>query len=221
MTDPYVPRWSRRTTLQWLAASSLATSLPRWACARPGSIPAFSAGYGNDPNLKNPIVPWSRTLQPDQLRQAAVLADLILPATATAPAPSSVGVPEFIDEWVSAPYPDQLTDRVVILRGLERLDKEASLQGSRQFVELPDHAREGIVKRIAQRNVPTQALDPFFQRFRFLVVAAYYTTPEGWNDIRYLGNVPLSAYPPITGEERAKLDTALASLGITLAADVP
>jgi len=49
---------------------------------------------------------------------------------------------------------------------------------------------------------------------RFLVVSAYYTTPEGFKDIGYTGNIPLSSYPPITDEERKILDKAFFRLGL-------
>jgi hypothetical protein len=48
-----------------------------------------------------------------------------LPADANSPAASAVGVPAFIDEWVSAPYPDQQQHRGVIRGGLAWLNTEA------------------------------------------------------------------------------------------------
>ena len=49
---------------------------------------------------------------------ATELADLILPAEGDYPAPSKLGTPAFINEWISAPYPDQHRDRVLIVNGL-------------------------------------------------------------------------------------------------------
>jgi hypothetical protein len=45
-------------------------------------------------------------------------------------------------------------------------------------------------------------------------VGAYYTTPEGFRDIGYVGNVPLETYPPISDQERALLEKALSALGL-------
>jgi len=53
----------------------------------------------------------------------------------------------------------------------------------------------------------------FFQRFRFLVVGAYFTTPERFRDIGYVGNVPLESYALMTDKERAILEKALSALG--------
>jgi hypothetical protein len=218
MTD-YLPKLSRRRTLQWMAATSIASALPHGAPAadiqRIESAPVSHA-YGTDPNLKHPVVTWSLIMTPHQLQQTAVLADLILPGSADALAPSALGVPDFINEWVSAPYPDQLQDRAIILEGLTWVDGEATRRGQQLFVELDARAQGEILDDIAPKAPAPQfvAQARFFQRLRFLVVGAYYTTPEGFKDIGYVGNVPLASYPPVTDEERMILDTALAKLGL-------
>src|SRR6202012_4490649 len=79
-------------------------------------------GYGTDPQLTKPEeAPRKRIMTRDQLPTAAILAAYILPANATAPSASALGVPDFVDEWVSAPYPDQVKDRPVIMNGLNAL----------------------------------------------------------------------------------------------------
>ena len=219
MTISYGPRLSRRTTLQWIAASSLAPAWGRWTAVHAGSAASpspVSQGYGTDPNLNNPVVPWSLIMEPHQLQQTAVLADLILPGSATAPAPSAVGIPEFVNEWVSAPYPDQVHDRGVILDGLRWLDAESVRRSQHGFLEADDVARKAILVDIAAKQPAADFVtqSPFFQRFRFLVVGGYYTTPEGFKDIGYIGNVPLASYPPVTDEERQRLDAALSKLDL-------
>ena len=219
MTD-YVPHLSRRTTLQWMAATSIASALPHGAPAadiQRIESTAVPQGYGTDPNLKAPVIPWSLLMTPHQLEQTAVLADLILPGTAAAPAPSAIGVPDFINEWVSAPYPDQLRDRATLFGGLQWLDAEAARRANHGFLELNDALRQSILNDIGQRNPKPPFVDqqPFFQRLRYLIVGAYYTTPEGFKDLGYIGNVPIANYPPITEEERAILDKALITLGLS------
>jgi hypothetical protein len=219
----YAPTVTRRATLEWMATLSVISALPRgsWgAASAPPSPAALSAvtsqGYGTDPNLKAPVVPWSLIMEPHQLLQTAMLADLILPGVATAPAPSALGIPDFVNEWVSAPYPDQLKDRETIFEGLGWIDAESIRRSQRRFIESDEPSRRAIVDDIAQRSpqAPAAEQSAFFQRFRSLVVIAYYTTPEGFLDIGYTGNVPLAAYPPVTDEERAILDDALTKLGL-------
>ena len=50
---------------------------------------------------------------------------MILPRDQLGPAASEVGVVEMIDEWVSAPYPQQQTDRPVVLEGLAWIEAES------------------------------------------------------------------------------------------------
>jgi hypothetical protein len=225
MTD-YVPKLSRRTTLQWMAAASIASGLPHGASALPHGAPADTQriestpvphGYGTDPNLKEPVIPWPLLMTPHQLQQTAILADLILPGTATAPAPSKLGVPDFINEWLSAPYPDQLRDRATLFAGLQWLDAEAARRANRGFIDLNDALRQSIVDDIGQKNLEAPFIEQkqFFQRLRYLIVGAYYTAPEGFKDLGYIGNVPLAQYPPITDEERTILDQALSKLELS------
>jgi hypothetical protein len=218
MTD-YVPKLSRRTSLQWMAATSIASALPHRAPAadiQRIESTAVPLGYGTDPNLKAPVIPWPLLMTPHQLQQTAVLADLILPGTAAAPAPSAIGVPDFINEWVSAPYPDQLRDRETLFGGLRWLDAEAGQRANRGFLELGDALRQSVLNDIGQKSPKPPFIDqqPFFQRLRYLIVGAYYTTPEGFKDLGYIGNAPIANYPPITEEERAILDKALSTLGL-------
>jgi hypothetical protein len=211
----------RRTALQWVMAASALHALPRHAAAGANKIVRYdseSKGYGTDPNLLQPVMPWERTMTPHQLQLTAVLSDLILPGTAGAPAPSVIGIPDFVDEWISAPYPDQRRDRSVILAGLAGLDREATRRWQRGFLELDQQPRRQILETAStsRGNSASPNANGFFRRFRFLVVSAYYTTPEGFRDIGYTGNVAMSTYPAPTKEEIALLDKELGKLGLSM-----
>ena len=52
----------------------------------------------------------------------AALCDVVIPADDRSPSASAVGVTDFIDEFVSAPYPDNVRDGKKILEGLAWLD---------------------------------------------------------------------------------------------------
>ena len=122
--EPYVSKIDRRTALAWVGVVGAATAVgagvvvygPKMGGQR------ITRGYGTDPKLTKPEkAPWSRIMIDVQLQTAAILADFILPASGAAPSASALGVPDFIDEWVSAPYPDQVKDRAVVLNGLNAL----------------------------------------------------------------------------------------------------
>ena len=69
-----------------------------------------AAGTLTDPDMLAPVVPWETVLTDDEMRLVATLADVIIPADDRSPAASAVGVPEYINEFVSAPaHKEQLT----------------------------------------------------------------------------------------------------------------
>lgn len=213
MSDqPYVSKVDRRTALVWLGAVGAAAAADP---ARAGVVvQAASAagvkvqGYGTDPNLLHPVIPWPRTLTKDQLQACAYLCDFILPADGEAPSASMLGVPDFIDEWVSAPYPDQVRDRPGLLEGLAALDKAAWQAGASSFTGATAAQRETILAALPK------ALPTFFKRFRGLVVGAYYTTHEGFKDIGYIGNVARLSDPGPSAEVKAHLERELKKLGL-------
>src|SRR4051794_13002432 len=71
---------------------------------------AFGAPFGGDPNLHSKAITWDRILTDGEMKSVTLLCDTIIPADEKSPAASAVGVPDFINEWVSAPYPTQVED---------------------------------------------------------------------------------------------------------------
>jgi hypothetical protein len=191
---------SRRTTIKWLAATMAAAGpgcstsgrfvgeeippAPNVEASLLGTATApGNLGYGGDPDLLNPTVPWPRTMTEAQLNATAALGDLILPADDLSPAASAIGVHEFIDEWVSAPYPDQRIDRVLILEGLEWLERQCRERFDTSFANAAPASQSELIEIIAHpENVDVelarQAL--FFGRFRYLAVGAYWRLPRAW-----------------------------------------
>jgi hypothetical protein len=161
-------------------------------------------GYGGDPDLIKLYRPgdvWPLTLSQAQRRTAAALCNLILPDDGRSPGAASVGVVDFIDEWVSAPYPRQIKDRPTILEGLAWMDAEALLRFEKYFAELAESQQQAICDDIcyepkAQPKFARAAA--FFTRYRDLTVGGFYSTPVGHKDIGYIGNVPSTKFdgPP-------------------------
>ncbi len=203
----YRRKVDRRTALVWVGAAGAAVAAAGTGVVvyRKAVQPTEGPGYGTDPKLNPPVkAPWPRLLSDDELQAAAVLADFILPATATAPAASALGVPDFIDEWVSAPYPDQIEDRPVIRDGLKRL--------------IPHLVRGDAARRTAAlKALPAsadEATRAFFKRFRALTVGAYYTTEAGFRDVGYIGNEVRTSDPGPSAEVTAVLEERLKALGL-------
>lgn len=205
--EPYVSKIDRRTALAWIGVVGAATAAAAGVVVygpMKGGEPVHR-GYGTDPKLTKPEkAPWSRIMAPSQLQTAAVLADFILPASGAAPAASTLGVPDFIDEWVSAPYPDQVRDRTIIMNGLNSLSAKV----------LKANAADRAAALEALRASKDPGAQAFWKKFRHLTIGSYYTTDAGFKDIGYIGNVPRTADPGPSAEVQAVLEREFQKLGL-------
>jgi hypothetical protein len=208
-------RLPRRTVLKWFAAIAAGSSLPGFdtgsgavAAEAPAPSPSVGApaakGYGTDPLLSKFYAPgdvWPLTLSPEERKIATALADLILPADHLGPAASEVRTPDYIDEWISAPYPVQQKDREIILPGITWLGEESRKRFGKEFADLGDEQKHAIADDIcwpADAKPEFKKAAVFFVKFRALAASAYYGTEAGWKAIGYVGNVPLASFdgPP-------------------------
>lgn len=228
---------SRRVTLAWFAAASTGP-LVLEGCAAPAPMPpappppaapaslwkdltpppVTASGYGYDPNLNKPVIPWPLTLEPQQREVLRIAADLMLPADAHSPSGAALHLDAFLDEWVSAPYPLQQADRRLILSGLAWLDAESQQRYHVGFAQASDAQRREIFDLVAFRakvQPGYRRAAQFFVRLRALMLGGFYSQPEGIADIGYKGNVPTPGmYPGPTPEAMAHLNAALAKLGL-------
>lgn len=207
MTESNPLRIDRRTTIKWVLAASASVPLLRAAVghtATASPAPVNVKGYGTDTDLQKIHSPgefWPLTLTPQLRRTAAALCDEIIPADAHSPGASSVGVVDFIDEWISAPYRRQQEDRGVILAGFEWLDVESGRRFSSPFAVLDIARQSAICDDICYLPEARPAFveaAKFFARYRDLTAGGFYTTPAGNKDLQYVGNVPLVSFdgPP-------------------------
>jgi hypothetical protein len=202
----------RRTTIKWVLAAGAAWPALRGLPVAAEPAPTSAAGYGTDPNLQTTYHPgqlWPLTFTQAQRRLAATLSDLIIPQDAHSPSASAVGVVDFIDEWVSAPYPDYRRDRATVLGGFAWLDVQAQRQGAQTFAALPADAQRGICDTICDpARVSAAQREPaaFFARYRDLTAGAFYSTAAGRKDVGYIGNVPLTRFDGAPPEVLKKLN---------------
>jgi len=195
----------RRTTIKWMlaAAASMPLLNQRSWSQEVTALPAYR-GYGTDPDLTKLYRPgdaWPLTLSQAQRRTAAALCNVIIPDDGRSPNAESVGVVDFIDEWVSAPYPRQTADRPIVLEGLAWMDAEALLRFEKYFAELDQSQQHAICDDICyEPNAKPKfaRAAAFFTRYRDLTVGGFYSTPTGSRDIGYIGNVALPKFdgPP-------------------------
>jgi hypothetical protein len=194
----------RRTTLKWVLAAGAAWPMMahRGALANP---PSPLHGYGTDPDLSvnsHPGEPWPLTMNDAQRQFAGVLSDIIIPADEFSPSASAAGVVDFIDEWVSAPYPSFLRDRGIVLGGFAWLDEESRRRFGKDFMAIDSGRQLRICDDIcdpARAAAPLRDAAQFFTRYRDLTAGAFYSSPSGRKDLNYIGNVPLATFdgPPL------------------------
>jgi len=197
---------------QALKVMAIAAAVPALSACAPGDEGAASvasgptgnpkaAGTAWDPDLVAPSVPWERTLSSDELESLAALCDVIIPADQRSPSASQVGAHDFIDEWVSAPYAGNERDRVVVRGGLLWLDREAAERfgAALRFRDLTPAQHRAICDDICYLPNAAEGYESaarFFDRIRDLTSTAFWTTNEGMQDLRYVGNVPLPRWDP-------------------------
>lgn len=157
---------------------------------------AGARGIGTDPNLLKKEIPWPLVLTDAEKRAATALADVIIPADEHGPAASKVGVTEFLDEWVSAPYEQQEGDRKTIQSGLAWLDGESTKRFTKVFAEITSEQQTSLLDDIVNDGTDANKKGfNFFRLFRDRAAGGYYSTPEGWEAIGYVGNKPMAEFP--------------------------
>jgi len=198
-------RPDRRTAIKWMLTAAASTTvlgrIELGAQDPAAASPVAAKGYGTDPDMMRAYKPgdfWPLTFTDAQRAAAAALCAIIIPADDFSPSAADLGVHDFIDEWISAPYPDQQRDRPVIVDGLAWIDAESQRRFEKTFAELDDGTKSAICDDVC--SVERAALElkdaaRFFARFRDLTAGGFYSTPEGMRDIGYTGNVALGAFP--------------------------
>src|ERR1700686_2334775 len=189
----------RRTTIKWVLAAGPAWPLLEKRAARADAA-LTARGYGTDPNLLTNYrlgELWPLTLTAAPRRLAAILADIIVPADDHSQSASAVGVVEFIDEWVSAPYPAHQRDRAIVLGGFAWIDAEATRRFGKEFADLDTASQHGICDE-SRAVTALRAAAHFFALYRDLTAGGFYSTPVGRTDLKFIGNVPLARFegPP-------------------------
>ncbi len=211
-------RISRREALKWvMAAAATVSVMDQDGFAAPKGVfpdtppPGSFKGYGTDPVLTKAYKPgafWDLTFNDQQMKTVTALCDVIIPEDEKSSAASTVGVPEFIDEWISAPYPQQVSDRPIILDGLVWLEKESQKRFQKDFASLSEDQQHNICDDIcygAKAKPEFKQAARFFSKFRSLTAGGFYTTPKGMKDIGYVGNLPQVSFKGPPPEVRKRL----------------
>lgn len=148
------------------------------------------AGYGRDPRLTEGNVTWSSSVPESVMQTVHAVCDCVLPPTADMPSGSSVGVPQFMALWISAPYPDQRKDREMVMTALKELDITARHSNGRRFLRLNASEQESVFAAMPLHDPESNS-----SRLVDLLIIGYATSDDGMKAIGYLGNQVLPAFP--------------------------
>lgn len=209
MSDP--TRMDRRDAVKWMLSAVGSVALLDGDAFAQIPPPSSGAGYGVDPKLLKTYKPgdlWPLAMNAKQRRAAAALCDVIIPADGATPSASALHVHDFINEWISAPYPAHQRDRALIVDGLAWMDDESARRFGKPFHRIAKQQHHAICDDIcyepkAKPEFKTAAA--FFRRYRDLTAGGFYTTPAGMKDIGYVGNVALPAFRGPPRDVRARL----------------
>ena len=186
----------RRTLLRSLIAAPVAAGLA-WTDAE-ASVAAELAQAAQAAAAKGmPFAPKFFTAH--EWQTVRLLVDLIIPRDERSGSATDAGVPEFMDFMMI----DQPTRQVAMRGGLAWLDHDCERRFDKRFVTCSDAERTTVLDDIAWgidgksgSATPDAGSDTtgrrygiaFFNSFRDLTAAGFWTTKVGIEDLRYLGN---------------------------------
>ena len=205
--------FSRRDAIKWISTAAAGTAAI--AKAAPTETepapPAYPTRFSlHDPDFSKPYVsPWEKVMTADELKTTSVLADIILPKDANGPAASEVGIADFINEWISAPYDEHHEAGETIRGGLGWLNTESFRRFEKGFTKLTIGQQIQIVDDIcddSKAKPQHKTGSRFFKKFRSLAVGGYYSHSATWKGLGYIGNVSMAgAFPGVPDEIIKKL----------------
>ena len=171
---------NRRTALAGVATmfgASLFAPLARAAGAPRGvDIPAISEGP-----------PSVRVFSPVQRAAMSALSDRVIPTTDT-PGAIAAGVPDFIEKMLADwALPG---DRVPIIAGLDAIEARSLRDHGVAVASATPEQQDALLTLAMNQQLP--GAEAFFEPFRQLVIAGYYTSEIGMTQER--------EYLPVPGE---------------------
>ena len=212
-TPPASGMRSRREILGLLAASAAAPMF-LVGCRDEGAAAVGHLAEHRAAGALAPAVGTEPTFFTEaEFETVRMLADYILPADDRGPSAAEVGVPEFIDFVMTDDLLGDPTDRQTAMRGgLAWVDNQCRRAHGEPFTACTDAQRRALLDRIAY----PEAADPadaagvaFFNRMRDYTAAGYFSSPQGVEDLGYIGNVAVQEWTGCPPEvERHVMRTA-------------
>jgi hypothetical protein len=124
-------------------------------------------------------------------KTVSMLADYIIPRDARSGSATDAKVPEYMD-WLMADKEASLATRTAMRGGIGWIDLECDERFGTTFVNSTDPQRRQVLDDIAwpKKARPEMAHGvAFFNRFRDLTAAGFFSSEMGYKDVKFVGNV--------------------------------
>ena|SRR5262245_9349745 len=197
---------NRRSMLKLMGSAPLAAGLT-WSDAE-----AAQAAAAAQDARKAAAHPAGRAYKPKfftahEWATVHALADMIIPKDERSGSATDAGVPEFMDFMMD----DQPNRQTAMRGGLAWIDLECQDRFDKRFVDCSDDQRAAVLDDIAwpQKAKPEFAHGvAFFNSFRDLTAAGFWSTRIGVDDLQYLGNTMVPEWKGCPDEALKKLGLA-------------
>ncbi len=129
--------------------------------------------------------------KPSEWKTVRMLADYIIPRDERSGSATEAKVPEYID-FLMADKDASESSKIAMRGGLGWLDFECIERFEKSFVNSTDAQRRQVLSDIAWPKKARPEMShgvAFFNRFRDLTAAGFFSSEMGWKDVRYVGNV--------------------------------
>ena len=125
-------------------------------------------------------------------RTVRILADYVIPADDKSGSATDAKAPEYMD-FILHDENTSDANRIAMHGGLAWLDHECNQRfGGKVFTDATDAQRREVLDDIAwpRKAKPEMGAGvTFFNRFRDLTAAGFFSSAMGWRDLQYIGNV--------------------------------
>jgi hypothetical protein len=153
-------------------------------------VEKFMASITAPENQQQAYVPKFFTAR--EWRTVRVLADYVIPRDDKSGSATEAKAPEYMDFVLHDDMTSENT-RIAMRGGLAWLDNECRKRfDGKTFLQATDAQRREVLDDIAypRRAKPEHSYGvTFFNRFRDMTAAGFYSSAMGWKDLQYIGNV--------------------------------
>jgi gluconate 2-dehydrogenase gamma chain len=192
---------NRRTMLKVLGAAPAAAGLT-WTEAEAAQAAAQSQAARRP--AARPAAYKPKFFTAREWATVSVLVDIIIPKDDRSGSATDAGVPEFMDFMMN----DQPARQTAMRGGLAWIDLECQKRFDKRFLDCAAAERTAVLDDIAwpQRAKPEFLHGvAFFNSFRDLTAAGFWSSKMGVTDLQYTGNTMMPEFPGCPPEALKKL----------------